>query len=232
MATNNSINTSDPIEVAKGGSGLVTITDHGILVGSGTSAITPLGVATDGQLPIGSSAADPVIANITAGIGMAVTNGAGTISLAVDKERFLAYVTTTLSNKTGDGTAYTPIGTGVLFDTQSGYNAVNGSYVVQNTGEYMFGGVFYTSGYGSQDDCFIKLLTPTSTFNYFISRFDVTGMPASGEFSITWSQVVSMEVGNVAYTTIALGGDTKTIDFLGTTALGAISTQFWGFQIS
>ena len=46
--------------VADGGTGASTLTDHGILLGSGTAAITPLGVATNGQLPIGSTGADPV----------------------------------------------------------------------------------------------------------------------------------------------------------------------------
>lgn len=82
MATLNSIGSNNPIQVAFGGTGLSTITSHGILLGSGTGAITPLGAASDGQLPIGSTGADPVLATITAGTGVSVTNGAGTITLA------------------------------------------------------------------------------------------------------------------------------------------------------
>jgi len=71
-----------PQVVAEGGTGLSTITDHGILLGSGTGAITPLGVATNGQIPIGSTGADPVLATLTGDDGVTVTNGAGTITLA------------------------------------------------------------------------------------------------------------------------------------------------------
>ena len=70
-----------PQFVAEGGTGLSTITDHGILLGSGTGAITPLGVATNGQIPIGSTGADPVLASLTGDDGVTVTNGAGTITL-------------------------------------------------------------------------------------------------------------------------------------------------------
>lgn len=76
--------TSLPVPVIQGGTGLATITDHGIMLGSGTTAITPLGVATDGQIPIGSSGADPVLAAITPGDGIDVTNAAGAITIAVD----------------------------------------------------------------------------------------------------------------------------------------------------
>ena len=82
MATLNSIGSNKPIQVAFGGTGLSTINSHGILLGSGTGAITPLGVATDGQIPIGSTGADPVLATLTAGANVTVTNGAGSITIA------------------------------------------------------------------------------------------------------------------------------------------------------
>ncbi len=68
--------------VANGGTGRTTLTNHGILVGAGTTAITQLAAATNGQLPIGSTGADPVIAALTAGAGISVTNGAGSITIA------------------------------------------------------------------------------------------------------------------------------------------------------
>lgn len=61
---------------------LTGLTNHSLLVGAGTATITNLGVATNGQLPIGSTGADPVLANITSTGGtITVTNGAGTINL-------------------------------------------------------------------------------------------------------------------------------------------------------
>lgn len=71
----------NPLIVGKGGTGVATLTDHGILLGSGTDAITPLGVATNGQLPIGSTGSDPVLATLTAGDGITITEGAGSITI-------------------------------------------------------------------------------------------------------------------------------------------------------
>lgn len=75
------VTATTPIAVDSGGTGAATLTDHGILLGSGTSAVTSLGAATNGQLPIGSTAADAVLANITSTQDLTITNGAGTISL-------------------------------------------------------------------------------------------------------------------------------------------------------
>lgn len=73
-----------PLPVAKGGTGAATLTDHGILLGSGTSAVTPLGVATNGQIPIGSTGADPVLAALTGTAKqVTVTNAAGAITLSI-----------------------------------------------------------------------------------------------------------------------------------------------------
>ena len=74
--------TTGNIDVAQGGTGTTTLTDGGILLGSGTGAITALGVATNGQIPIGDGTTDPVLATITGTANeVTVTNGAGTITL-------------------------------------------------------------------------------------------------------------------------------------------------------
>ena len=70
------------LPVASGGTGASTLTDGGVLLGSGTGAITALGQATNGQLLIGSTGADPVLATLTGGANISVTNTAGGISIA------------------------------------------------------------------------------------------------------------------------------------------------------
>ena len=60
-----------------------SLTNHGILVASGTDNFKSLGAATNGQLPIGSTGADPVLAALTGTADqITVTNGAGTITLS------------------------------------------------------------------------------------------------------------------------------------------------------
>jgi hypothetical protein len=47
------------LAVAQGGTGAATLTDHGILVGSGTAAVTPLSVGATGVILTGVTGADP-----------------------------------------------------------------------------------------------------------------------------------------------------------------------------
>ncbi|HEB26576.1 MAG TPA: hypothetical protein ENI05_02200, partial [Porticoccus sp.] len=78
---------ASPLIVGKGGTGAATLTDHGILLGSGTGAVTPLGAATNGQIPIGSTGADPVLATITGTANQVVsTSGIGTITLSTPQD--------------------------------------------------------------------------------------------------------------------------------------------------
>ncbi len=67
--------------VADGGTGAGTFTDHGVLVGSGTGAITALTVGTDGQLLVGDSANDPVFATLGTSAALSISTGAGTLTI-------------------------------------------------------------------------------------------------------------------------------------------------------
>jgi len=77
-----SLSLDTALPVASGGTGAATHTDGGVLLGSGTGAITALGQATNGQLVVGSTGADPVLATLTGGANITVTNTAGGISIA------------------------------------------------------------------------------------------------------------------------------------------------------
>jgi len=101
------------LPVGNGGTGVADPTDHSLLVGSGAGAMTELGVATNGQLPIGSTGADPVLATITAGTNISVTNGAGSI---------------TVNSTAVEGIAWNEV-TGT---TQAA--AVNNGYITNNAG--------------------------------------------------------------------------------------------------
>lgn len=85
MAQNNAINANSvtPLVVSKGGTGANSLTDHGVLLGSGTGAVTPTAVMTNGQLLIGSTGADPVPATVTGGPGVTFVAGAGTLQINV-----------------------------------------------------------------------------------------------------------------------------------------------------
>ena len=88
----NSLTLVTDLAVAHGGTGLSTITDGGVMLGSGTGAVTPLGQATNGQLVIGSTSSDPVLASIlSADASVTITAGAGSIDLAITSATFAAF---------------------------------------------------------------------------------------------------------------------------------------------
>ena len=72
------------LSVGSGGTGASTLTDGGVLLGSGTGAVTSLARLTAGQVVIGSTTGDPVNATLTGGSGIAITEGDGTITIAAD----------------------------------------------------------------------------------------------------------------------------------------------------
>ena len=84
MATNNAINLNATGIAKYDGAGTftaTTVTQHDVLIGGASNAITSLAL-TNGQLAIGNTGNDPSAATLSAGTGVTITNGAGTISVS------------------------------------------------------------------------------------------------------------------------------------------------------
>ena len=84
MATNNVLNCKATGVIRYDGAGVFAasaVTQDRVLVGGASNAIVSLAL-TDGQVLIGSAAAQPVPGTITAGAGIGVTNAAGSITIA------------------------------------------------------------------------------------------------------------------------------------------------------
>ncbi len=71
----------DTLAVVNGGTGRGYFEDNSLLLGNGTNGIDTLGVAINGQIPIGASGGKPVLNTIAAGFGIAVTNSPGGIRI-------------------------------------------------------------------------------------------------------------------------------------------------------
>jgi len=99
---------------------LVGTTNHSIQLGNASGSLTSLGVATNGQLPIGSTGADPVLATLTQGAGVTITNGAGSITIATNG-------TTTLNYTAVSSTPYVVLTT----DNFLGVNSSGGAITIQ-----------------------------------------------------------------------------------------------------
>ena len=97
------------LPVSRGGTGATTLTDGGLLVGQGTGAIEALGVATNGQIPIGDGTTDPQLANITGTSNeIEITNGSASIQVGIVTNPTLGvsnFTGTLATARLGSGTA-------------------------------------------------------------------------------------------------------------------------------
>lgn len=96
---------NSPQPIVEGGTGVITLTSHGILMGNVTGAIQITAEPTDGQLLIGKTGNFPVLASLAAGAGISVTPGSGTITIANTSPGVPSIVT--LNGDTGSATGTT-----------------------------------------------------------------------------------------------------------------------------
>lgn len=85
MPTNNAVNISAAGLVrydAAGSFSAVTVTEHSPIVGGATNGLVSLGPLTNGQIVVGSTGVVPVATTISAGAGIGITNGAGSITIS------------------------------------------------------------------------------------------------------------------------------------------------------
>ena len=70
-----------PLSIANGGSNASSFTTNSVIYYDGTK-LNSVGAATNGQLVIGSTGSAPVVASLTAGTGVTVTPGAGSLTIS------------------------------------------------------------------------------------------------------------------------------------------------------
>ena len=140
MATNNAWNSSVPVEISKGGTNATSMsTSSGIVKFDGTSLVT----STTAQIDSSNR----------------FTN--------TSQPAFLAYLSSTQNNVSGDATTYTIICDTEVFDQGSNYNNATGTFTAPVTGKYMFCQACYVLGGTSLTAANFQL--NTSNRNY---RFD------------------------------------------------------------
>lgn len=118
MATNNAINLNATGIVKYDGAGTfsaTTVTQNAVILGGASNALSSL-VLTNGQLAIGNTGSAPSAATLTAGTGVSITNGTGSITI----------------NATGGAISWTVV-TGA---TQA--MAVNNGYIANRAGTVAF----------------------------------------------------------------------------------------------
>ena len=146
---------SGVLSVANGGTGAATLTDGGVLLGSGTSAVTAMSVLGDGVVVVGDNSGDPttitaftasdgtlkhevggVEADISGVTDGAVVIGTGTGSMGLEKDGTLR---TSIGVGTGDSPQLTGIELGHASDTTIARSG-SGDITIEGNAVYRAGG--------------------------------------------------------------------------------------------
>jgi len=159
MGTGNSINANSVGLARYDGAGTwtgVTVTNHSVLIGAASNGITSLAL-TNGQLAIGSTGADPSAATLTAGTGISIANGAGTITISGSGGGLTWTVVTGTTQAAAVNNGYIANNAGVVTITLpatsavgdivrvTGINNATGWKVAQNAGNQIFFGITNTT---------------------------------------------------------------------------------------
>lgn len=144
---------------------------------------------------------------------------------------FQSYVTTNVTNVTGDGTAYTIIFNATAFDQGSHFNTSTGTFTAPITGRYLlstivtFGnlGAAHTSG-------LLEIITTASTYAICLGNPFVTSV--SGQVYWNGSILANMTAGDTAIVQLKVSGSTKTVTLASGGGSASLTTTFSGHLVS
>jgi len=197
MPTNNSWNSNIPVQISLGGTNATSMaTSTGIVKYDGTNLVT-------------SSTAKIDSSN-------RYTN--------TSQPAFFANITGTLTDVTGDGTAYTVVFDNTLFDQNSNFNTSTGTFTAPIAGVYHFSAGLL----GLQ-----LIATMTTALTLSCTGQDYAFSNNDGAFVgnnlIGCSWTIKMAINDTANVIYTVGNGTKVVDIFGTTA--DPRTYFCGFLV-
>jgi hypothetical protein len=192
---------------------------------------------TNGQLLIGNNN-NFDLANLTAGSGINITNGTGSITIAstvsppVLTPVFLARLTSTQSSVTGDGTDYTPI----IFDAVDGnvglaYDNTTGLFTAPTTQIYVFSfGIQIVNLDPTHTECSFKIESSNgaNAFGFYGNPYVVN---YAGYLMLSQTVIMALGAGDTTQVSLQISNGTKTIDVYGDNS-GSYYTWFAGYLLA
>lgn len=191
-----------------------------------TAAGSPVAVSSTGQLSdLGFGTATQVLTSNGAGVSPTwqAAGGGGTTVI------FSAYLSSTQSNVTGDGTNYTiPFNT-ALVNTGSGFNTGTGVFTAPSTGNYTFSSSVYINGLltGHTEGIFIFQGNAQES-RFFSANFGA--MATTGTIAATGTLTIPMTAGDTMEVRCFVNMGTKVVNVIGAGS-PAIYTNFSGYLI-
>jgi hypothetical protein len=183
------------LAVSRGGTGASTLTDHGVLVGSGTAAVDALAVGTNGQILVGQTGADPQFKTMS---GDATLSSTGVLTLgtvpASKGGTGLTSPGTSGNVLTSDGTGWisSPITTQIRYASltrTSNLTFTNNYAVVGWDTQQVSGGISYNSGTG-------ELSIPAGTYQYTLNGVGELYETSGGNAATYATFIINPSVGS------------------------------------
>ena len=139
------------LPVANGGTGVSTLGTNNFFYANNVGAVTSLPFGTNGQLIIGRTGLAPIMANLTAGSNITITNGSGTIAIAASLSTFTGTVNAAGYNLYGLGWLSGDTGNrGLKVNTSGQVFAGSGSPTPFYTGDLNVANNIYVNGASAQ----------------------------------------------------------------------------------
>lgn len=95
---------SAPHPVTRGGTGAASLTDHGVLIGSGTDPVAATAALTDGQILVGQTGADPAPRTVSGDVSLMATGEAAIADNAVTFAKMADIATARIVGRSTAGT--------------------------------------------------------------------------------------------------------------------------------
>ena len=167
--------------------------------------------------------------------GTAITNASKTLKIVSDKtDAFYVKVDTTISNVTGDGTAYTVIFETEQYDKNSSYDATTGIFTAKCAGLYEFTWMVTMGGLTSAETRHDSGLIHKNSGGTVQNAIDVVTNPyggsASGNYATQGAAQLDLSEGDTVEVKIDVANGTKVVDVIG--ASGTRYTYFSGKLLS
>ncbi len=194
----------------------------------GTTDIGTDAAANNINIGTGAAAKTITIGNTTGASAVNIDTGTGDFTLdsatgniitALDtgeitkplQPAFLAYVSSTINNVTGTGTAYTVIFDTEVFDQNADYNTASGVFTAPVTGRYFLQSLVCIGGTTQATQFAILIATSNRNYYNYYRR-----AASNQDHTMQISSLCDMDAADIAYIVIAVAGEAgDTDDVLG-----------------
>lgn len=240
------MNLGGTLSVANGGTGDASLTAYAVLCGGTTStgAVQSIAsVGTSGQvLTSNGASALPTFQTASTGVtgpgsstnnAVATWNGTGGTALLSpptplitsggvmtnsNQPCFLAVLSTTQTDVTGDGTLYPIVFDIVVTNQGSGYNNSTGNFTAPIAGNYIYNLVVVMGSLpaaGTQMFCQIRTSTTEGVYTVSFGNPVPVADPSTGFFQVNGTVLIPMTASSTAHATVLIAGGTKTASVVG-----------------